>query len=245
MMRRYLGVAGGDLILPWHRRMAKRLKAIAIRRWNGSRQGLDGLDIKILPYVDFDCGYFIEVGANDGYAQSNTLYLERERHWRGLLVEAIPDLAARCAKHRPASTTVNCALVSNTFKRSTIELRYAGLMSLVVGAQGNEQDENRHVQDGVQVQGLGATYTVEVPARTLSSVLDEQGAPERIDLFSLDVEGYELDVLQGLGLTRYRPCFIVVEARFEAEVHAFLTQHGYQLEARLSIHDLLYRDARH
>ena len=51
-----------------------------------------------------------------------------------------------------------------------------------------------------------------VPARTLSSVLDEANAPE-IDLLSLDVEGFEPQVLAGLDLDRHAPRFILVEIR--------------------------------
>ena len=40
----------------------------------GMFHGLDGLDRKMLGFIDFDGGYFVEVGANDGVAQSNTLY---------------------------------------------------------------------------------------------------------------------------------------------------------------------------
>ena len=48
-------------------------------------------------------GFFVEAGANDGYRQSNTYLLERARGWTGILVEAIPDLARRCARERPRS----------------------------------------------------------------------------------------------------------------------------------------------
>lgn len=33
-------------------------------------------------------GFFIECGAADGHSHSNTLFLETERNWTGLLIEA-------------------------------------------------------------------------------------------------------------------------------------------------------------
>ena len=62
--------------------------------------GLDKLDVKLEQYVDFDNGFFIEAGANDGIKQSNTLYFEKYRNWRGLLIEPIPELAMKCRKNR-------------------------------------------------------------------------------------------------------------------------------------------------
>jgi hypothetical protein len=49
-------------------------------------------------------------------------------------------------------------------------------------------------------------------ARTLSSLLDEVCAPLAFDLLSLDVEGNELAVLQGLDLQRYHPKWFLVES---------------------------------
>jgi len=38
--------------------------------------GLNNLDQKIEKYLDFDNGFFVELGANNGIEQSNTLYFE-------------------------------------------------------------------------------------------------------------------------------------------------------------------------
>ena len=201
------------------------MKALGQRARRSTHPALDGLDLKIAEYVDFEGGFYVEAGANDGYAQSNTFHLERQRGWSGVLVEAIPELAHKCARRRPRSSVVNCALVADDFTEKTIPVRYAGLMSLVDGAQGDTDAERRHVLDGLAVQGLAQTYTVEVVARTLTSVLVEHSAPPVIDLLSLDVEGYEINVLRGLDFARFRPRIMVIEAR-------------------LSVHDLLYIDTR-
>jgi hypothetical protein len=37
-------------------------------------------------------GTHLEAGANDGESFSNSLYLEREYGWTGILVEAVPEL---------------------------------------------------------------------------------------------------------------------------------------------------------
>ena len=80
---------------------------------------------------------------------------------------------------------------------------------------------------------------MEVPTRTLTSILDECQVGE-IDLLSLDVEGYELQALRGTDLTRYRPKFICVEARERAEIRSCLAPF-YTEEAELSELDLLFK----
>jgi FkbM family methyltransferase len=200
--------------------------------------GLDGLDKKLEPYIDFDNGIFIEAGANDGQTQSNTAHFARYRGWRGLLVEPIPELAARCRVARPESVVENCALVAAGADGQPVPMTYCGLMSVVDGGWSDPAAERAHVETGRQLQSL-TTYHVDVPGRSLSALLDQHKMTQ-IDLLSLDVEGFERQALEGLDLTRHRPRFILVEARFREEIDDLLLPH-YEAIAQLSHHDVLYR----
>ncbi|MCL4237598.1 MAG: hypothetical protein KJ047_05045 [Anaerolineae bacterium] len=65
---------------------------------------LNALDRKLLPYLSYQAGFFVELGANDGLSQSNTYYYERWQGWRGILIEPVPELCQRAA--RPANGTL-------------------------------------------------------------------------------------------------------------------------------------------
>jgi FkbM family methyltransferase len=209
---------------------------------------LHELDLRLDQHLGIRNGFFIEAGANDGIAQSNTLFLERCRGWRGMLVEAIPELARRCRENRPTAIVEHAALVAFDFQPRTIDMRYCGLMSLVVGAMGDAAREHDHIQLGVELQGT-EPYDVSVPAATLSSLIERHGI-ERIDLLSLDVEGYELNVLRGLDLERHGPHAILVEAwdRSGIDDHlggsydrvAELTEDGREVRGRAMAADVLY-----
>jgi FkbM family methyltransferase len=200
--------------------------------------GLDGLDKKLEPHIDFDNGVFIEAGANDGQTQSNTAYFARHRGWCGLLVEPIPELAARCRAARPESVVENCALVTSETDGRSVAMTYCGLMSVVDGGWSDPEAERAHVETGRQIQSL-APYHVDVPGRSLSALLDKHKMAH-VDLLSLDVEGFERQALEGLDLKRHRPRFILVEARFRQEIDDLLSPH-YEAIAQLSHHDVLYR----
>ena len=90
-----------------------------------SRPGLFDLDKKLQKYLNFRNGLFIEVGANDGFNQSNTYYLEKFMGWTGILVEPIPELFQEAQLNRRKSSIFNCALVSNDFRESFVEMHYA------------------------------------------------------------------------------------------------------------------------
>ncbi|HET8587338.1 MAG TPA: FkbM family methyltransferase [Candidatus Limnocylindria bacterium] len=169
-----------------------------------SRTGAEDIDRKLERHLDIDGGFFVEAGANDGVNFSNTYYLERARGWSGVLVEGIPQLYDACVRHRPRSHVVNCALVAPEHAGRSVRMHYSNLQSIVSGALPYE-----HVEAGLASQDE-ATYDVEVPGRTLSSVLEEV-APARIDLLVLDVEGYEPQALRGLDLDRHAPRFALIE----------------------------------
>jgi len=187
---------------------------------------LDPLVERLLDYVCERRGTFVELGAFDGLSQSNTAWLETNRGWRGILVEPIPEAYEQCVRNRPLAGVVNCACVSDEYTEPTVEMVYAGLMSIVRGARSSHEADEAWVSLGEELQQL-ERYASTVPARTLSAVLDEHRLG-CVDLLSLDVEGYELDVLRGFDLDRFRPRHIVVEVSRENGVDRYLTAQGYR-----------------
>jgi FkbM family methyltransferase len=215
---------------PWYRRGVA--EAMGSTRY--SRSALFEMDRKLEMLMPWHGGTFIEAGAHDGYTQSNTYFLERHRGWSGVLVEPVPELRAKCQRRRPRSQVFGCALAGPDYTEPNITVHFGDLMSTV--------GDSAHAAGGLAVTGRSA-YAVSVPARTLSSVLDEAaiGAP---DVMILDLEGRELDALRGLDLDRHAPRNLVVEAldrpAQQPALDAALASH-YEFVETLSDYDLLYR----
>jgi FkbM family methyltransferase len=219
----------------------RRRRALEARGdFSASRPALHGLDRTLESALDGRSGgFFVEAGAFDGYTQSNTYYLERALGWRGLLVEPIPFLSREARRERPASTVVNCALVPFDYGGTSMTLRYGGTMTLPADSPGADEWTAR-AQANMALDERAHDFTV--PARTLSSLLDELGSPA-VDLLSLDVEGHEADVLGGLDLDRHAPALVVVEVDTRAgadRVQAILGDR-YEQPERVTPIDLLYR----
>jgi FkbM family methyltransferase len=177
-----------------------------------SRPALNHLDRKLERLLPQENGWFVEAGANDGFQQSNTYYLARFKGWKGLLVEPVPHLAKACQKRRKESQVVMCALGPPELTGGTLKIRNAGLMSTVCGALGDDEMEKKRAAKGQAVQGLPIIEEVnEVPVRTLTEVLENSLTPSQFDLLSLDVEGYEVEVLRGLDLVKFQPRCLCIE----------------------------------
>ena len=75
----------------------------------------------------------------------------------------------------------------------------------------------------------GAFFRVEVRN---AEVLDAAGT-QYLDYLSLDLEGMELEALQGLDFKRFKPDLIIVEDRLDTlSRHRFMKSMGYKLVLR-------------
>jgi len=216
---------------PWYR--CRLFEMLGSKRY--SHPALFGMDRRLAELAPQHGGVFVEAGAHDGYTQSNTYFLERHRGWSGVLVEPVPELRELCARRRARSKVVGCAIVGPQFANDKVEVHFGDLMSTVGG-------DGTHAAGGLAVAGREA-YSVEVPARTLSEVLDDAGL-RSIDLIVLDLEGGELEAIAGLDLERHAPRHLLIETLQrdvqQAALDAALAPR-YELAEALSDFDLLYR----
>jgi len=156
-------------------------------------------------------GYYIEAGAFDGVTLSVTYPFEA-MGWTGLLVEPLPEHAARCAAARPNSRVVNAALGAPGGP-ATVTFTSVGpaddLTAQMLSHAGTNAEHQRLLDERRDQR-----RQVRVRLATLDDILAESAQAEpipRIDFAVFDVEGGELDLLRGFDLTKYRPRVLVIE----------------------------------
>jgi FkbM family methyltransferase len=206
--------------------------------------GLNNLDEKLERWLNYDDGYFVELGANNGVDQSNTLYFENYRNWRGALVEPTPHNFLACKKARSAASRVFCnACTAFGYLEKFVDIAYSNLMSTPLGLDSDLEDPMAHAALGKQF--LAATdenFVFGALAIPLNKLLEKAGAPAIIDFLSLDVEGAELDVLRGVDHNKFRFKYICIESRSRERLESYLKDNGYVLLEKLTVHDYLFVD---
>lgn len=206
--------------------------------------GVNELDLRLIQEIDHDSKYYVEIGANDGVSQSNTLTLELFFGWEGVLIEPASSTFRQLVRNRSRRRNylVRSACVSFEHKGENVELLYANLMSIVSGLDSDVHDPMQHAKDGEKFLPPGVALNCEmVPAVSMNSVLRAAHTPQLIGLLSLDVEGAELEVLRGIDFDQYRFSSILVESRNVERIAKFLSARGYALRKALSAHDYLFQ----
>jgi FkbM family methyltransferase len=159
-------------------------------------------------------GYFVEFGAVDGLFTSNTLLLERDYGWRGIVAEPAKRWHSALKQNRSCSIDERCV-----WSRSGETLKFY------------EAPENELSSiDALSNSRPGRRYNVDTVS--LADLLREHDAPKIIDYLSMDTEGSELEILKSFFPTEYRFRVITVEHQYDAarqqDIHRLLTTHGYK-----------------
>jgi FkbM family methyltransferase len=220
-----------------------RLSFLKIKFFNGSYFALNNLDRKLEKYVDYDNGFFVELGANDGVDQSNSLYFELNRGWKGLLIEPCPNKFLSCNLNRSPQNHIFCnACVSFEYKKNYVDITYGNLMSISKNLELDVADKHQHIVNSKQfLAPFEPIFNFGAVAMTLTALLDKSKAPKLIDFISLDVEGAELEVLKGIDFSKYNFKFMLIEIRDLELIDKFLNMMGYNLVEKFSHHDYLFK----
>lgn len=192
-----------------------------------------GEDLLILSYFkNYDHrerkGFYIDVGAFHPFKLSNTTLLYK-LGWRGINIDCDQEKIDLFSVLRPDDINI-CAGVSNSNGIKTL-LRYP------MSATNRLLDQNL-VNKNITEQQLSLcgelpVESLSIRTKTLNEiVIDAKIGNQKIDYLNVDVEGIELEVLQGLDFDRYTPTLISVEIMDSGKqslITEFLERYGYTI----------------
>lgn len=171
--------------------------------------GLSDIYMQVFGYKQ--TGFFIEVGAYNGYDYSNVFGLI-EAGWRGYCIEPCSsnfiELSTRYANNHKV-VPLKLALSSKVGKQRLVS-------SLTISSL----HEDKYSEYGWT--NSDKTFEI-VDVETLDNILF--GVPYNLDVLSIDTEGHDLEVLHGFNIGLYKPKLCIVEAH-EQHPHIKLREHA-------------------
>lgn len=201
-----------------------------VRGWAGLHYAQYGEDIIINNLLDNKYeGFFVDVGAFHPRHYSNTYFFYKQRSFRGINIEPNPDGFKRFRRMRRRDINLNCGVGSKP-----AELTYFMLEDPLC---------NTFSEDYVKIcaaRGVKVVKTCDVPVTPLKDLLDAHlPLGQEIDFLSVDVENYDLEVLNSLDWIKYRPKVVVVEdhqfnlndLEHPSAIYKFMRGCGYELKS--------------
>jgi FkbM family methyltransferase len=158
----------------------------------------------ILGYVfkNVKKGFYIDVGANDPNTDNVTRYFY-ERGWNGINIEPNVDLFKKIVQYRPRDSNYNVGISNSegtmTFYQETGDVSQ-GLSTFDKEISEREKEKNS-----------AHFIEISVPVTTLDKII-EKAPPSEITFISIDVEGFEKQVLESIDLVKYRAIALCIEA---------------------------------
>lgn len=189
-------------------------------------------------FEDRPRGFYVDVGAHHPTRFSNT-YLFYLQGWAGVNIDGMPGCMERFQKLRPRDRNVE-ALVSSRAGVLTYHLFNDSAMNTCDPELARQRDGMAHVR-------LIDTRAIE--ARPLGEILEEHLREDTaIDFLSVDVEGFDLDVLKSNNWQRFRPRVVLtedcnlssLEQALKSPAAVFLAAMNYVLFAK-TVNTLFFR----
>ena len=144
--------------------------------------GLNKIDQHLEKFFPNKNGYFVELGANDGISQSNTLFLEKYKNYRGVLIEPHPGNFEKCQKNRSEKNHFFMgACVSFDFGQPTMNLIYSNLMTVSLEGETTIGEPRKHANEGEKFLRNESISQFSAKTQTLNGVLKQADAPAEID----------------------------------------------------------------
>jgi len=191
--------------------------------WQSLSRSQLGQDLWVLVKLNWKRdGFFVEFGATNGVLLSNTWLLEKYFHWQGICAEPNPKFFEQLRRNRTCHVSSSCVhRVSGEKMQFVLADAYGGLVD-------HARDDEHHAKRAAYEENGDV---IEVETISLMDLLDHYNAPTTIDYLSIDTEGSEFTILEGIDWSLYQFRCITIEHNFTPQrqkISELLLSNGYQ-----------------
>ena len=180
-------------------------------------------DQDFLAYIFFNGkknGFYIDIGAYDGIALSNTFIFEK-LGWKGFCVEASPKNFSELQKNRKCDLYNYAICNKNIGKAKFLTSNISVLDVLDIHNTVEHKERIKRESDNMEY--------VEVNTITFDDLMKNYPNINNIDFLSLDIEGGELDVLKTIDFQKYNFNLLTIENNEPKDTLIdFMKEKGYK-----------------
>jgi len=146
--------------------------------------------------------FYIDIGAHHPFHLSNSALFYKEGA-NGICIEPDPVLFQNIKKERCRDVCLNIGVSGSG---DLEELLFYKMSTPSLNTFSKKEAEKYRDDYGYQIENV-----IKVPVMPVSKVLSDYLCNKRVDLLSLDVEGMDLEILQGWNFLEHRPLVACLE----------------------------------
>ena len=182
-------------------------------------------------------GFFFEAGMVEGERLSNTLFFERSLGWNGLCVEPNPAFHDRIRAVRKADLEPSALGTVDQEMLFLCAGDLGGILRYLDTNHIKRCEELYSTASHLKKENLGVRW---IRARPIMDILGERGI-DRIDYFSLDIEGGEYQILETIDYSKVHINSMTVKSQYggDQKIKALLEGNGLQFVRRMEA-DLIF-----
>ena len=158
---------------------------------------LTGIDLIVDYIFKKNKGIYIDVGCNHPVYSNNT-YLLYKKGWQGINIDINEKSVKLFNLFRKNDLNINLAVSSKKTELEYINFHDKSPINKIK----TTFNKDLHPLDKIK----------KIKSDTLDSIIENSKYKDKkIDFVSIDVEGYEIEVIKGFNLKKYKPSIIVIE----------------------------------
>lgn len=175
-------------------------------------------------------GIFFEAGGYDGITGSNTYFLEKYLNWSGIIVECNPNMLKKLKNNR------KCIICDRAlYEESDKEIRLV-VPTGIERYDGKEQLCSLEKCSRLNIKKFSNEFksmkTINVKTINIMDLFQKNNI-KHIDYFSLDIEGYELNILNTIDFDKINIDFFTIEwsnnEKIKNDLIKFMTSKKYKI----------------
>ena len=177
-------------------------------------------------------GFYVDIGAHHPFRVSNT-QLFYEKGWRGINIDATPGSMIEFERQRPEDINIEIGIADKKGTMCYYIFEEPGYNSFDEKLSLERLDLGHKTGN----PGLRLKNKTRVRTDTLNNILSKNlPSGQKIDFISIDIEGFEENVLRNFDFGTYAPSYFVVEEldcvgkdfrNLNTSVSKILTKEGY------------------